>query len=198
MEGNPVHPVAHASPVTTTDETAAAGRTDPPSNVALPERTNRALRALVIVGAIALVVGCFVDLGRVAAGMLVGAHFILGISLGGLAFVVFGYVTRAGWFVVPRRVAEGMAGVLPVAAVATFIALLLGLMGSHPLYEWANADHVAGDKILEGKAGWLDSASVILRALIYIAVWTVFCFAIRHVSLRQDKTGGIAATNRNT
>ncbi len=199
MEGHPVHPVAHADAVGTSVDTApsVAPASRPPS-VELPARLTRRLRALVVLGGLGVLVGCFMDLDRTAANLLIGSHYILGLALGGLVFVAFGYVTGAGWHIVPRRTAEGMAGVVPMAGLATLLALLIGLMGSHPFYVWADAEVMAADHVLQGKAGWLNSAGVILRALIYLALWSGFAFLIRRVSLRQDRSGEVQGTHRNT
>ena len=49
--------------------------------------------------------------------------------------------------------------------------LVLILVGAHHLYPWTHADHVKGDLILEGKAGYLDLTFMLIRSLVAVAAW---------------------------
>lgn len=63
--------------------------------------------------------------------------FFLMISLGSLFFVLIQHVTRAGWSVNVRRVAENMAALLPVLGVLSIPILLSVLLQKGDLYPWA-------------------------------------------------------------
>jgi len=153
--------------------------------------TRRFLIVVAALGALLTLVGWLAAPERTCAAVLMAAWWVLGIGLGGLAFVAFSYVTRAGWSVALRRVPEAMAGTLPLGAV--FVAVALA--GSSVLYEWMHESH--HDEILAKKAAWLDPAFFLARAAVYLAVWLAFARAIRAVSARQDETGDPAATARN-
>lgn len=62
-------------------------------------------------GAAVLLAGAFIAPERVWPGLLVAALFTVGLGLAGLFYVAVHYAVGAGWDVVVRRVAEGVAGV---------------------------------------------------------------------------------------
>jgi len=154
------------------------------------ENSKRILLAIAAVGGLLTLIGWFASTERTSAGVLVAAMLVLGMSLGGLAFVAFGYVTRAGWSTALRRVPEAMAATLPFGAGLTLIALAFGPF----LYEWMHDHH---DPILAKKAAWLSTGFFYVRAVVYLGVWMLFARAIRRVSLRQDETGDVGATGTN-
>ena len=125
---------------------------------------------------------------------LVAFLFFLSLSLGALFFVLIHYVTKSGWGVVVRRLAENIAGALPVMLVL-FVPVYRGMK---TLYLWADADKVAGDTLLEGKALFLDEGFFTARALFYFAVWIGLALWFRSRSLRQDRTGDEAISRQLT
>lgn len=98
---------------------------------------------------------------------LAAFFFFLTLSLGGLIFVLIQLVTRAGWSVTVRRLAEQAAALLPLFAVL-FIPILLG--GRH-LYEWTHAEAVAQDPLLQHKASYLNLSFFNLRSVFYLLLW---------------------------
>jgi hypothetical protein len=158
------------------------------------QRWSRLLRGtLVATGAIVLL-GIFVAPDRVWPSVLVSTMYFVGLSLAGMLFLAFHYVTTAGWSVSIKRVAEAMASTLPAAAG------LVGFMlcGMGVLYEWTHSEIVAGDPILMGKSGWLNAPFFIGRAGIVLAVWLLFYWALIRSSRRQDATGGLAINHKCT
>lgn len=124
---------------------------------------------------------------------LVGFMGVLGICLGALAFTMIQHITRAGWSVVVRRIAENIAGTLPFLLLL-FIPIVVGF--GHPLYEhWAG--HVdPNDHVLVGKQGWLNSTFFFVRVAIYFAIWIGLALVFRNASLKQDQTGDPAISLR--
>jgi hypothetical protein len=130
---------------------------------------------------------------------------VLGICLGALAFVMIQHITRAGWSVVLRRVAENIAGALPLMLLL-FVPILLNF--GELFHHWADAnhDHVTGaaipdtapryDAVLAGKADWLNKPFFLVRVVIYFAVWIGLAFVFRSNSLKQDETGNPAINLR--
>jgi len=154
-------------------------------------KTTRILLGIAALGSLLTFVGWLAATERTCAGMLLAACWILGIGLGGTAFIALTYVTRAGWSVALRRVPEAMAALVPFGALLIVVALL----GSPALYAWMHEGH--HDAILARKSAWLAPGFFFVRAAIYLAVWLAFARVIRRISTRQDETGDPAATARN-
>lgn len=118
--------------------------------------------------------------------------FFLSLSLGALFFVLLHHVTRSGWSVVVRRVAEVIAANLPLLAVL-FIPILFGL-GS--LYPWTDAAHVEHDPMLQAKSGYLNVPFFIVRCVIYFGIWSWLSNTLLLRSVEQDgnRDPGITVT----
>lgn len=74
---------------------------------------------------------------RFALSYLVALAFVLSLSLGALFFVVIQHLTRAGWSVLVRRLAEAMAANVIVAALLFVPIGLTVAAGSTLIYPWA-------------------------------------------------------------
>jgi len=97
-------------------------------------------------------------------GYLVSFAFFLSIALGSLFFVLIQHLTRAGWSVNVRRVAETFAVTLPVIGALSAPIFLSVVIQRGDLYPWAlpksAADHSHhGDAKHEAKAHDQPSAS---------------------------------------
>jgi hypothetical protein len=168
------------------------------ARVTVPE--DSALRRMPLV---ALAVGGLATLASFALGgsgrqlwfsWLVAFVFCLTLALGALFFVLVHFATKAGWGVAVRRLAEGVAGTLPVLAVL-FVPVLLGL---HELYHWSDPQAVAHDPLLAAKAPYLSRGFFVFRAALYFAVWSVLAVVYVRGSRRQDDTGDERITRRLT
>jgi len=122
---------------------------------------------------------------------LVNFGYVLSLSLGALFFVILQHLTRAGWSVVVRRIAEAVAGTLPLVA----LLLLPVLAGTHELYHWSHAEAVAADRLLQGKAPYLNVPFFIARCAVYVAVWWLLSRYYLGRSVRQDASGDVALTH---
>jgi len=128
-------------------------------------------------------------LARFLHAYLVNFCFCITVSLGALFFVVLQHLTRAGWSVAVRRLAEVLAAAIPFWAVLFLPILLLVLVGSGSLYPWNDAAHVEHDPLLQAKAPYLNAPFFAVRAVLYFAVWALLArFYWRH-SVAQDETG---------
>ncbi len=178
MEGDSLH--SHAAEAEAVVEPASAG----------PRLIDGALtQRLIVVAAVAVVVtlgGCFIDTEAGWAGLIVAGQYALGLSLGGLLFLVFGFVTRAGWSVAIRRVPEALATTLPYTAACVFVILLITLGA----YEWTHTEAVESDPLLQHKSGWLSVAGVLVRSVLFLGIWIAFAWMLRGVSRRQDDKPG--------
>jgi hypothetical protein len=126
---------------------------------------------------------------RFLGSWLVSLTFWLSLSLGALFFVMLQHVTRSGWSVVVRRLAESVMSPFPLLAIA-LIPILAGL--SH-LYGWAHhgdeAHHLEG-----AKAGWLSPGFFTLRLVFYFVIWVLLSGRLASLSAKQDETGDPALT----
>jgi len=143
-----------------------------------------------IAGSLALALPAEGGLDRWLQSYLVSFAFLLSLCLGGLFFVMLQHVTRAGWSVVVRRVAEGVAANVDLMA---FLAIPV-VLGIGRLYHWAHPEVVAHDPILAGKAGYLNPTFFILRLVLYFGIWIVLSRLLVARSAAQDANGEPAVT----
>lgn len=148
-------------------------------------RTAGAIGILSLGASVLLSIGSDEALGRFFHSYLVAFAYFLSLSLGALFFVILHHLTRAGWGVVVRRLAEGMAAnLLPLA-----VLLIPVLIGMHHLYHWTHADAVAHDPLLQWKAPYLNTPFFLIRAAVYFGVWILLASFFVRRSFAQDASG---------
>ena len=149
--------------------------------------------ALVGVAALAIAAGLGAARGDNLAyflrSYLLNFCYFLSISIGALFFVAIQHVSRAGWSVTVRRLAE-----LPGANFACLTLLFLPilatvLLGRGSLYEWASPEAVSGDPLLQHKAAYLAPPFFAVRSIGYLAIWWLMGWYFLRRSLQQDRTG---------
>jgi len=119
---------------------------------------------------------------------LLNVWFGLSICLGAIFFVAIQHITRSGWSVTVRRVAE-LIGASVVGPVVLLLPVIIGLLSGHKeIFSWNDPVYVAGDAILEGKEAYLNAPFFSVRALIYSAVWIVAGVWLLRTSRRQDRS----------
>lgn len=151
--------------------------------------------AAFVVGVIGLglsVVLSLSDMKQFYHSYLVAFEFFLSIALGALFFVLVQFLARAGWSVVVRRIAENLMATLPLMAVL-FIPILVG---SHDLFHWTHEEAVAGDRLLQIKAPYLNMSFFTIRAVFYFLVWAGMALWFRKQSVQQDATADKALSMR--
>jgi hypothetical protein len=121
---------------------------------------------------------------------LVSFSFWLSLALGGLFFVLLQHLTRAGWSVVVRRMAEGIA-----ANVHLMFLLAIPILAGLPhLYHWAHPGVMEHDALLAAKSGFLNPTFFTIRVVIYFLIWSVLAWYFFRTSVAQDLTGDPALT----
>ncbi|MCK6447848.1 MAG: quinol:cytochrome C oxidoreductase [Planctomycetes bacterium] len=131
---------------------------------------------------------------RLQHAWLVACAFWLSISLGGLFFVIVQHLTRAGWSVVVRRVAELVAANTLVTAILFAPLVAMVLKGDASLYPWADPHHVAEHPLLAAKAPWLDAKFFALRVVVYFGTWFLIGRWLLKRSTEQDGASGVEPT----
>lgn len=131
---------------------------------------------------------------RFQASYLTAFVFVLSITLGALFFVLIQHLTRAGWSVVVRRVAEVMAGCIFPLAIFSLPILIPVMFGDHSLFEWNDVSKVTEgsesyDELLAHKRPWLNPSFFVLRCFVYMGIWTWLGRTYLNKSVTQDSTG---------
>jgi hypothetical protein len=128
---------------------------------------------------------------------LTGYMGVLGICLCGLFFTMLQHITRAGWGVGLRRVAENLAGALPVMLLL-YVPIVLGfddLFG-----HWTGAEIEPGqagfDAVVAGKHVYLNKPFFFARVILYFAIWIGLTWFFNRTSVKQDENGDPALTLR--
>jgi hypothetical protein len=122
---------------------------------------------------------------RFLRSYLVAFTFFLSLALGGLFFVLITHLTRAGWSVVLRRVAEALS--LTMVPLAPLVLVLV--FGRHELYAWTLPDVVAGDELLQHKSPYLNTQFFLVRVVFYFVIWIAMALYFGVRSLQQDRSG---------
>ena len=143
-----------------------------------------------IIGAIAAVVsiaGAVVSPGSFYPAYLIGFMFWLGLSLGCMAILMLYHLVGGKWGTVIRRILEAGMTTLPLMAVL-FIPIVLNLP---KLYFWARPEEVARDpKIADIANSYLNFSGILMRAIIYFAIWLGMTYFLNRWSTEQDTPEG--------
>lgn len=177
------------------------------------ENTTRITPVAALVGIGCLVGAWFLSGGNMARfshAYLMNFCFFFTITLGCLFFVMVQHLTRAGWSVTVRRIAEIIAcGMFPMFLL--FLPILIPvIMGYSGLYSWnvavPEAEVVKGSeaigwavgdpRIYELKRMYLNSFWFAVRTVAYFVCWTFIAVTLYRWSVRQDETGDPKLSSR--
>lgn len=164
----------------------------------LPGRGVRWLLVALAVGAVGIAGSAVVASGSEGGWhyaletYLVSFAYFLSLSLGALFFVMLQHVTRAGWSVVVRRIAEAIATNVWLMVVLAIPVL----MGMEHLYHWAHPGAAEHDPLIAAKAGFLDVEFFVVRVVVYFVIWSTLAWFFFATSKAQDVTGDPALTRR--
>lgn len=137
---------------------------------------------------------------------LVNFAFVLTMCIGCLFFVTISHLTRAGWNVTLRRIAELYAQCLVPLAILFLPILIPLLMSENGLYVWNQAGwsmHGAEESVIaelnkadaklppleELKAAYLNKSFFAARWVVYFLIWGTMATFFLRTSLKQDQTG---------
>jgi hypothetical protein len=137
-----------------------------------------------VIGVIVSIVGFVTDAPAFYKAWLSPFLFWFLIAAGSLGVLCLQYVTGGEWGVLIRRPLGAAARTIP-------LFLLFGIpivLGLEHIYVWANHDVVAHDHLLQLKEPYLNPMAWGIRALVYFALWTLWAWRIRVLSLEFAKT----------
>ena len=134
------------------------------------------------------------------AAIYIAAFFFFMIALGCLAFYAVQYASQAGWSPLLLRVMEGITGyLLPGSLIILLLLIMSGVLHWNHLFHWMDTtlidpspenDHY--DKIIAGKAKFLNVPWFLTRAVIFIAGWNIY----RYFALKYSKNQDNATDNK--
>ncbi|MCU0342689.1 MAG: quinol:cytochrome C oxidoreductase [Ignavibacterium sp.] len=159
----------------------------------LPAGLSKTGVILLVVGIILSLLAFFVDRERAIFNYLVTYMMIVSIGLGSLFLIALEYIAGADWSTPIRRIPEFFAGLLPLL----FILVIPLLVFHHDLFHWAHEEAVAEDKILQGKAPYLNITFFVIRTFVFIGLWSLFYWVMTRNSRKQDQSKDQKLTTRN-
>jgi hypothetical protein len=151
-------------------------------------------------GAALTAIGYF-STGHGDISYLVGYMGVLGICLCALFFTMLQHITRAGWSIPVRRLAENMAGTLPIMLLL-FLPIIFSINSDHGIYShWTEKYNIREgqpgyDAIIYGKSSYLNPTFFCVRVGIYFLIWIGLATYFRRNSIKQDETGDPAISMR--
>lgn len=182
---------------------AGASKTLPPEEqLYAPKEARLLMTAGALVGAVGLGVAVAMgvsyndNLTKFLFSYQVAFCYFLAIALGGLFFVTLQHLTRAGWSVVVRRLAEVVASTLPVMFLLFLPVLITALMGNYSLFEWMNPELVEKDQLVQHKVGYLNPTFFTIRALVFFLFWSAAALYFFRNSVKQDQSGDPTLTSK--
>ena len=125
---------------------------------------------------------------------LLACMYFLSISLGALFFVLIQHVTKAGWSVVVRRVAEFLAASTWIVGLLLVPIVVLVFRENGALFPWADTEAVAQDALVSQKTAYLNAPFFAVRLLIYFAAWFLIGRFLWKRSVAQDSAEGAGPT----
>lgn len=159
----------------------------------LPANLSKLGIIIFIVGSALSLIAFFVDQERAIFNYLVTYMMILSIGLGSLFLIALEYIAGADWSTPIRRIPEFFATLLPVLLILVIPILVF----NHDLFHWAHKEAVAEDKILQGKAPYLNESFFYIRTFVFIGLWSLFFWILTKNSRKQDETKDQSLTKKN-
>jgi hypothetical protein len=123
---------------------------------------------------------------------LISYFFWLGLAVGALTLVMANHAAGARWNVTIRRFGEAAGAAIPLFIVL-FVPLLLG---ARHIWFWVDPHDLSREVMekLQGKRAYLNMGFFTVRAFVYLAVFSIFAWLLRSLSVRQDETGEASLT----
>jgi hypothetical protein len=143
--------------------------------------------ALPVAGVLTIlgIIGAFVGWSGFLRAYLTGFMWILGASMGSMAFLMVQHLTGGKWGIVNRRIFEAAAGNMPLLAVL-FLPIAIG---AKSLYAWMGPHQLLVEEAQHAAAwkhAYLNYPMWLLRAAIYFAIWIFYAARLRKLSLERD------------
>lgn len=125
---------------------------------------------------------------RIYAALWFNNVYFVGLSIIGLFFTAYNYVSWAGWSASIMRVPLAMPAFLPVGFVLMIIVFALG---RHDIFHWTHESlydvkSPDYDKIIAGKDWYLNLGFFIGRFVAFFGAWYLIWILIKKNAVKQD------------
>jgi hypothetical protein len=118
--------------------------------------------------------------------LLYNSIFFLLVVNASMFFICATTMAMGGWQMAFRRVPEAIStAVIPLGIISGVLLLALVLGDQHHIYHWLHPD---GDKILEGKSGFLNPTFFIVWTSLSIVGWIFLGAKMRNLSKELDES----------
>ena len=138
------------------------------------------------------ITGFILDREQFLRSYLFGYLYWLGMAVGCLGILLMHHTVGGKWGMMIRRMCEAGARTLPYM----IILLIPVLLNLPTLYPWARPE-AAHDANLVAKSAYLNIPGVVIRTILYFAVWALYAYLMSKWSSEQDRTGEERFTNKN-
>ncbi|MEI9975423.1 MAG: hypothetical protein WDO73_27160 [Ignavibacteriota bacterium] len=140
-----------------------------------------------IAGVILFAVGFVIDPTKTQSYLsyLWAYLYIVGLSVGSLAWLMLQYITGGNWGIVIRRPCEAAARTLPLVGIL-FVPIIVGM---HNLYPWSVPSIVATSPDLQQKQLFLNVPFFLGRCVVYLGGWTLIGALFSRWSRQEDVEG---------
>ena len=165
------------------------------------DSTSRLMPVFGIVG-LACLGGAFLlskgNLAQFLHAYLINFAFFLSIVLGALFFVMIQHLTKAGWSVTVRRVAEVLGCCIVPMAILSLPIIVPVFLGMSDLYPWVEGLGEGGsvpdwalhdERVYNLKSTFLNPMFFAARAVVYFAIWSYVAIRLYRWSIAQDESG---------
>ena len=158
-----------------------------------PEGMKKWGLGLSAIGALTLLAGIFFlafskdehSVTRFWAVLLQNSTYFLLVVNAAMFFLCATTLAWAGFTVSFRRVTEAISTLIPIFGVLAFIVLMGLVYGhQHHIYHWLTPE---GDKVLEGKSGFLNPTFFTVWTVITIVGWSYLGHRMRQISREADE-----------
>lgn len=146
--------------------------------------------ALILVGIVGAIWAFFDNHGanmhsRFWSNLLLNTYYFNGMAIAAVFFVSAHTIGYGGWFIVVKRVIEGL-GTFVYVSIPIFILIILGIwLDWHNLYHhWTHAS--ADDTIVGDKKAFLNPTTYTTLAAVFFIGWIFLIHNIRKHSLASD------------
>jgi hypothetical protein len=159
----------------------------------LPKKLLNLGLVFLFIGLLGTIIGFAVDSTRISFNLIVLMTWLTSVGVASLFFIGIEYLSGAVWSVPFRRVAEINSSLIFIVPLL-IVPIILNI---HSLYHWTHHDVVQTDPILRNKAPYLNETFLIIRTIVFLALWIIFYLLFISNSRRQDKSFEQKLTKRN-
>jgi len=163
-----------------------------PGRYVVSSRMRTVIAICIFLGLAGMVVGLMRDPQRAWLAYLIAFFYFVSLALGGVFFTALQHLTKAGWSVNVRRIAESFTKFLPMGAIGAGVFLV----GAPKVYEWLDSAKVHEDPLLLHKASYLNGTFFVIRLVLFFLLWLIFSKVIVGRSIRQDESGDVNLTHK--